>query len=81
MLSHERSRRQIAKASLLASPVVEDFDVLGDGLLGIATRREAAMVNQFVFQCPQPLSIGALSQQLPLRIMETCMRNWRSNRW
>ena len=52
MLLHERSRRQVAKASLLANPVLEDFDVLGDCPFGVAACREATIMDQFVFQRP-----------------------------
>lgn len=45
---HEHSRSEIAKASRLANPAVVDFDVPGDCLFGVATRREATspMENQ-----------------------------------
>ncbi len=52
MVLNERRRRQIAKASLLANPVVEDFDVLGDCPLDIAACREATILDPFVFQRP-----------------------------
>lgn len=52
MLLHERDWRQIAKASLLANPVVKNFDVLGNLTYGFVTRGEAAMMNQFGFERP-----------------------------
>jgi len=40
------------------------------------------VMNQFGLQGePQQLSIGALSQQLPLRLIEGCMSNCRSIFW
>lgn len=50
---HERGRRQIAKAGLLANSVVEDFDVFGDFTRGIGAGGEATVVAPFVLSDPR----------------------------
>ena len=77
----EGSRRKIAQTCLLANAVIEDLDVFNDFTLSLFAGGETRVVHQFGFQGAPKLSIGALSQQFPLRLMEACMPNCRSSFW
>ncbi len=81
VLLTESGGRQIAESCLLSNSVVEDLDVFRDLARSLLAGGEAAVMHQFGFKEPQQLSIGALSQQFPLRLMEGCMPNWRSSCW
>ena len=75
-LLRECGRGQVAKASLFALPVVKDLDIFRDRVASFLARGEAHVMHEFIFQgTPVKLSIGALSQQSALRLMDIFMPN------
>ena len=50
-------------------PIVKDFDVIEDFVLRFLSGGEAFVMHQLVLQDAKKLSLTALSQQLPLRLM------------
>lgn len=44
--------------------------------LGLRSRLESMVMNQFIFKSPPEAVYGALSKQLPLRNMGVCMPNY-----
>jgi hypothetical protein len=60
-LLREGGRRKVSKARLFPLPVIKDFDIFGDCLPCLFMRSKAAVMDKFIFERAQKLSIGALS--------------------
>jgi hypothetical protein len=72
---------EIAQAGMSSLPVVEHLDVLADlghGLLPVAI---LAVVNISRLSVPKKLSIGALFQQFPLRLIDGTILNCFISFW
>lgn len=69
----ELNLRVIAKPGVAATPVVEDFDVVEQIGDRFHSHRVARPVHRTFFRLLQKLSVGALSQQLHLRLIEQTM--------
>jgi len=77
----KRGGGEIAEPCPLSHPVVDDFNVLGDSRLARSRAANRRYWLSSVFKVPRMFSIGALSQQSPLRAIEDCMPNCLSRFW
>ena len=69
----ELSRRTVAQRGVAAPPVVEDSDVLEQDCLGVGRLSYRVPCTLSVFRLLKTLSVGELSQQLPLRLPTPCI--------
>ena len=60
-LLHEGGRRKVSKTGLFALPVMQYFDICGDCVVRLITRSKTAVMDEFISENPQKLSIGALT--------------------
>lgn len=74
-------RRLIAERGVTTAPVVKDLDVVEQVGPRLVMRGVAGAVDPFVLQTVEKLSVGALSQQLPLRLIEQVMPNSANFSW
>lgn len=53
--------------------IVEHFNILKDDPPSIGSGFKSVMVQAFSFKCAKETYPGALSQQLPLRLIDVCI--------
>ncbi len=66
-------RSAVAHSRVKALPVVEHLDILEHRSLGLLAGAQADVVHAFFLQRGEKLSMGALSRQLPRRLMDCVM--------
>ena len=69
----ELTGRAIAQRGMLSLPVVKHLDVFKAGGLHFCVGRKVMPCTRSFLKLLNQLSVGALSQQLPLRLMEQRM--------